>query len=557
MIVEPGDPPRFKIADLGSRNGTFLNGQRVVGETEVLPGDTIELGTGGPKLEFDVQPRPANLFARTRAIGAAVAVTRVVGSAESEPAPTAAIPTVGMMSVEPPPKSGIGRNTLMHELSVQRQSTRQIMIYALVGVLVVIGAVGGVLYHSHQKSTAEQNARIAEERTQLEAQNAKAADQSAALVNAKIEEESTKIQEQANKIGMTPQEVADKFGNATVKITVHWRLYDIDTGKPLFHKTFGDGKGNLLPAYVEYNNKIYRWLTAEEDLKTNFPIEGVGQGTGFVIGNQGLILTNKHVAGAWMVSYQAYSKGDTGRGILFQWQKTLYPNDKVFLKQNKPEVFDLRQDPAKLEKFQEIVKWSPEEGGLVFANTQPVIVGKGERQFEGRNDQLTVRFPGSRYDINARLVRASTDNDVALIQIDAFQTLVPDSLANDDKVDIGEPVVVLGYPGASIQNRAIFTTVEGSEVHQHDEVVPEPTVTPGVVSMKGALKSEGNVTIVGNRGDVYQMTASATAGNSGGPVFNREGKVIGLFTYGSAHGTETFAVPIKYARALLKLQRAN
>src|ERR1700730_793687 len=106
IIVEPGDPPRFKITDLGSRNGTFLNGQHIVGETEVLPGDTIELGTGGPKLEFDVQPRPTNLFARARAIGAAVAVTRVIGSAESGPAPTGAIPTVDMTSVEPPPKSG-------------------------------------------------------------------------------------------------------------------------------------------------------------------------------------------------------------------------------------------------------------------------------------------------------------------------------------------------------------------------------------------------------------------------------------------------------------------
>jgi pSer/pThr/pTyr-binding forkhead associated (FHA) protein len=55
--VEPGDPPHFKISDLGSSNGTLLNGERITNETELLPGDTIELGTGGPKFAFDIEPR--------------------------------------------------------------------------------------------------------------------------------------------------------------------------------------------------------------------------------------------------------------------------------------------------------------------------------------------------------------------------------------------------------------------------------------------------------------------------------------------------------------------
>jgi serine protease Do len=46
--VTPGDPPNFKLSDLGSSNGTFLNGERIAAETELLPGDTIELGRGGP-----------------------------------------------------------------------------------------------------------------------------------------------------------------------------------------------------------------------------------------------------------------------------------------------------------------------------------------------------------------------------------------------------------------------------------------------------------------------------------------------------------------------------
>jgi serine protease Do len=72
--------------------------------------------------------------------------------------------------------------------------------------------------------------------------------------------------------------------------------------------------------------------------------------------------------------------------------------------------------------------------------------------------------------------------------------------------------------------------------------------------MKGSpLTTKGNVTLFGDVGEVYQMTVTASFGNSGGPVFNREGEVIGLFTYVTARESETFAVPIKYARGLRQL----
>ena len=76
----------FRLADLNSSNGTFLNGERISGEVELLPDDVVELGSGGPKFIFDVQPRPANMPARTRQMGAMSAIeaaaTRIVGSSE-------------------------------------------------------------------------------------------------------------------------------------------------------------------------------------------------------------------------------------------------------------------------------------------------------------------------------------------------------------------------------------------------------------------------------------------------------------------------------------------
>ncbi len=53
---DKGDPYRFKLQDLNSRNGTFLNKLRVVGEMPLQPGDVIQLGAGGPELQFDLDP---------------------------------------------------------------------------------------------------------------------------------------------------------------------------------------------------------------------------------------------------------------------------------------------------------------------------------------------------------------------------------------------------------------------------------------------------------------------------------------------------------------------
>ena len=48
----------FWIGDLGSRNGTYVNSQRVSGRVKLMPGDIVQLGRGGPEFEFDVDPLP-------------------------------------------------------------------------------------------------------------------------------------------------------------------------------------------------------------------------------------------------------------------------------------------------------------------------------------------------------------------------------------------------------------------------------------------------------------------------------------------------------------------
>lgn len=50
-ILLAAEPEPFEIHDLGSRNGTFLNGDRVYVPTPLRSGDVIQLGEGGPEVE--------------------------------------------------------------------------------------------------------------------------------------------------------------------------------------------------------------------------------------------------------------------------------------------------------------------------------------------------------------------------------------------------------------------------------------------------------------------------------------------------------------------------
>jgi hypothetical protein len=57
-IIATDEPVcRYMIVDLGSRNGTFVNRQRVFGAVLLRPGSRIQLGVGGPEFEVDLTAR--------------------------------------------------------------------------------------------------------------------------------------------------------------------------------------------------------------------------------------------------------------------------------------------------------------------------------------------------------------------------------------------------------------------------------------------------------------------------------------------------------------------
>ena len=542
--ITNGERPRFAIMDLGSSNGTLVNGSRINTETELIPGDTVQFGVAGPSFAFDVQPRPPHLVARTRVVsGASPATTRIVEPTEAETL------TVVSAAAQPgPPQSsrhGIGRETVHRLLSEERRAAGRRWMYALVAVIVLIAVSGGVLYYRMMVDRQDLEAKG----RQTESANAAALAQQKQQMLADAAKRESDLKQQ---IGISPSEVARLYGDSTVYIEMQWRLYDRESGLALYHKTVAwpaDAPKIALPAYVELaDHSIVRWLTTDPQGDRNRKVGAAGTGTGFVVSDQGYILTNKHIAAGWMINYNQYSPFEQGRGILFQQQSGY---------QRKPQDGTPFDASDKRTLFRKAIEWTPDEGGMIFDPNQPYRIGSGACACEGRNEQLNIRFPGTYNSIAGRLVRASKDADVALIKIDSPEPLMPVQLAQDDIVAVGSAITVLGYPQISVKTYASTTTIENGEAHQHVEIVPEPTVTPGVVSRLGVRSArQGDVTVIGPEGEVYQLTAATGAGNSGGPVFDASGKVIGLFTYGApGHDNVTMAVPIHLGRDLMPVQR--
>jgi S1-C subfamily serine protease/DNA-binding response OmpR family regulator len=166
-------------------------------------------------------------------------------------------------------------------------------------------------------------------------------------------------------------------------------------------------------------------------------------------------------------------------------------------------------------------------------------------------------FPGDSAGISAKLGRISQDADVATLQLESPAPPKATLLELDERKDAsvtGEPVVLIGYPTGieGILARA------GSDVAQ--KITENTSSSPNVTMIVSQLATQQLIrptTTQGHIGDVLQdkivYDAATTSGGSGGPLFNRSGKVIGVnFAILKGFGGSNLAVPVRYANALLK-----
>ena len=140
-------------------------------------------------------------------------------------------------------------------------------------------------------------------------------------------------------------------------------------------------------------------------------------------------------------------------------------------------------------------------------------------------DDIFVKVNGNK-DYKAKLIGADPLSDIAVLKIESEETFKPVQFGNSDKARIGDWVIAIGNPFG----------LGG-------------TVTSGIVSARN--RSIG----LSRYEDYIQTDASINQGNSGGPLFNLEGDVIGINTaiLGQSGSIGIgFAIPANSAEKVIK-----
>ena len=182
-------------------------------------------------------------------------------------------------------------------------------------------------------------------------------------------------------------------------------------------------------------------------------------------------------------------------------------------------------DDGLLARFRSMFRGHPEinrqSAGTGFVVSASGYIITNHHVIEDADAVQVETFDGR--ELTAEVVGADPETDLALLKVPAESELAPLPLGDSDRLRVGDWVAAIGNP-----------------------LMYDHTVTVGVVSAKGRR-------LTASAFDSYLQTdAAINVGNSGGPLLNLHGEVVGINTAIASQGQNIgFAVPVNTAVAIL------
>ncbi len=257
-----------------------------------------------------------------------------------------------------------------------------------------------------------------------------------------------------------------------------------------------------------------------------------GSGTGFIVSPDGYLVTNAHVV---------FTDDDSESLLLdeFLFSKFREYSDSLASKFNIPESY---KDEANADGALKMLEYFKNNGQLTNVKKEHfVFMGSAKSGEDLKSNAVRALLKKEGEVIDQVTGEYTWGRDVAVLKI-SQSNLPTVRLGDSDRAQVGDNVFILGYPGLGEFVEELFVA----------ESQLEPTISAGVISAFRRLKSGV---------EAIQTDAAINHGNSGGPVYNSKGEVIGISTFGA--GPETgieaikFAMPINLAKEFLKELNVN
>lgn len=198
-----------------------------------------------------------------------------------------------------------------------------------------------------------------------------------------------------------------------------------------------------------------------------------------------------------------------------------------------PSVVSITSKTSVTDFFGNVSEQEAAGTGFIFTNDGYILTNK--HVASDTNATYTV-FTSDGKNFDAKVKAQDPSNDLAIMKIEASGLSVVD-LGDSDKIQIGQWVIAIGNALGQLQN----------------------TVTVGVISARERQITAGG----GNQAaesleNLIQTDAAINSGNSGGPLVNLKGQVVGINT-AVASGAQSigFAIPVNTVKSAINSFQKN